>query len=142
MQTEWRVTTILTRCATCDTPLPDGVGRFNLPGGPFCGDCYDKPRKQAKTINIGGIDVPSKLLLEYASKVEMTRNAAQVGSRNNDPLVIMKALQERVVIHKKIFKIANINHDSTSKKAMKVRDALDKWLNENIFIEPQLDGLI
>ncbi len=132
------------KCKGCDRVLVNGVdGRFNVAGGPKCGDCYDKkPKKQPKTIDIGGYDIPSKLLLEYASKVEMTRNAAVVGIRQNDPLVVMKALNERVEIHKKIFKIAGYDHDDFGKEANKIRKALDEWLNENIFIEPQLDGLV
>lgn len=132
------------KCSICGNKINEGDGRFNLPGGVVkCMECYDKPTtKPSKFIKIAGFEIPSKMLLEYASKVEMTRNAASVGLRQNNPLLIMKALQVRVEIHKKICKITGYDHDDTSKKAMKVRDELEKWLNENTFNKPQENGLI
>ena len=54
----------------------------------------------------------------------------------------MKALENRVKIHKEIFKIAGIDHDSTEPRAMKIRDALEKWLEKNVMTKPQVKGLV
>lgn len=69
----------LVNCSLCGKDLFDGDGRMNLPQGIVkCIDCYDKvPEKKSKYIMIGGFKIPSKLLWDYADKVEQTRTLAR-----------------------------------------------------------------
>ena len=132
------------KCSICKKKIYDGDGRFNLPQGiTKCMDCYEKiPEKKSKYIMIAGFKIPSKLLWDYADKVEQTRKSAVMGSRMKRPDLITKALNDRVSIHKEICKITGYDHEDTSKKAMKVRNALDDWLNKNTFYDSQENGLI
>jgi len=131
----------ITKCSICSSNIPDGVGRFNLPDGVRCTDCVDVKVKQPKFTKIAGINVETVLLIKYVEKVDFTRQSARVSRGKNDPLLIMKALSDRVEIHKAIFKKVGIDHDSTSKKAMKIRDALEVWLEAHVIEKPHSSNL-
>ncbi len=133
------------KCSICHKTIEDGVGRFNFPSGTQCMECYDNPKKQKKEpkyVKIAGYKIPYKKLKLYAETVDYTRRAALMGQTRDDPLIVMKALENRVKIHKEIFKIAGIDHDSTEPKAMKIRNALEKWLERNIMTPSQVHGLV
>ncbi len=129
-------------CSICKKEIEDGVGRYNLPSGVECTKCHEKPKKKPKYVKIAGYKIPYKKLEEYVDVVEYTRRAALMGKTKDDPLIVMKALANRVKIHKEIFKIVGINHDSTEPKAKKIRDALEKWLEKNVMTKPQVNGLV
>jgi len=131
----------ISKCSICGCNLPDGVMRMNAPSGIRCMDCADKKVKQPKFTKIAGIDVETKLLLKYAEKVDYTRQASRIGSGKNDPILIMKALSDRVEIHKAIFKKVGVDHDSTSKKAMGIRKALEVWLEAHVIEKPHSSNL-
>jgi len=131
----------ITKCTICGSNIPEGVGRYNKPSGVCCTDCGQKKVKQPKFTDIGGIKVQTELLLKYAEKVELTRNAAKHGTGKNDPIFIMQALSDRVAIHKAIFKKVGIDHDSVSKKAMKIRKALEVWLEDHVIEKPHRSNL-
>ncbi len=116
---------------------------YNLPTGVKCNVCGDRRlQKKTKFTKIENLKVSTKLLEQYRDTVEMTRNAASKGLKKNDPIIVMEALQQRTIFHTKILKLAGLKHDDMTKKAMKIRKALDAWLEENILIGPQVDGLI
>ena len=129
-------------CSICHEKIEDGVGRFNLPTGTECMSCHEKPKKKPKYVKIAGYKIPSKLLEEYVEGVEYTRRAALMGQTKDDLLIVLKALENRVKIHKAIFKIAGYDHDSTEPEAMKIRDALATWLEKNVMTKPQVKRLV
>lgn len=133
------------KCSICHKVIKDGVGRFNLPTGTECMDCHENPKKakkEPKYVTLAGIKIPYKKLKLYAETVDYTRRAALMGQIEDDPLIVMKALENRVKIHKEIFKIAGIDHDSTEPKAMNIRNALDNWLEKNVMTKTQVKGLV
>lgn len=135
----------MTKCSICQCEIEDGVGRYNAPTGTECMKCYENPkkhRKDPKYVTLGGIKIPYKKLKEYAEIVDYTRRAALMGKTKDDPLIVMKALENRVKIHKQIFKIAGIDHNSTEPKAMKIRKDLEKWLEKNVMTPIQMKGLV
>lgn len=130
-------------CSICHKTIEDGIGRFNLPTGIECTKCHDiNPKKEPKYVNLADYKIPYKLLKEYAEIVDYTRRAALMGQTKDDPLIVMKALENRVNVHKKIFKITGHDHDSTEPEVMKIRDALEKWLEKNVMTKPQVKGLV
>ena len=129
-------------CTKCKCKIPDGEMRANYPTGTECIKCAEKPKKKPKFTNIAGYKIPTKKLEEYRDVVEYTRRAALRGQTNDEPMIVINALNNRVKIHKEIFAIAGIDHDSTSKKAMKIRDALDTWLEKNVMTPSQVKGLV
>ncbi len=129
-------------CTKCGINIYEGEGRFNFPSGTECSKCGDNPKKKPKFTDIAGYKISTKLLEEYRVVVEYTRRAALRGQTNDEPMIVMRALNNRVKIHKKIFKIAKINHDSTTPKAMKIRNALEEWLEKNVLVKPQVKGLV
>ena len=133
------------KCTICNKTIPEGTGRYNLPTGTECTDCHENPKKRKKEpkfVTLAGVKVPYKKLREYADVVDYTRRAALMGKTKDDPQIVMAALDNRVKIHKEIFKLVGIKHDSTSPKAMKIRDALEKWLEKNVMTKPQREGLV
>ena len=133
----------LLRFVTCHVVIQDGDGMYNLPTGIKCSTCGDRRlQKKKKLTEIADLKIPTKLLEQYRDQVELTRNCAEKGLKKNDPLIVMQALHDRTIFHTKILKLAGLKHDDMNKKAMKIRKALDAWLEENIFIKPQVDGLI
>ena len=131
-------------CSICNIEIEDGVGRFNTHNGVQCVDCYDKKKKEIKPryVKIAGYNIPTKLLEDYRDKVDFTRRSVTLAIGRDDPRIVMKALSDRVAIHKAIFKITGHDHDSTAKEPMRIRDALEKWLNENTIEKPQVNGLV
>lgn len=133
------------KCTICSVEIEIGTGRYNFPGGTECTDCHDNPnkrKKEPKYVKIAGHKIPYKMLEQYAEVVDYTRRAALIGQVKDDPQVIMQALQNRVEIHKKIFKITGHDHESMEPAAMKIRNALEKWLEKNVMTKPQAGGLV
>lgn len=129
-------------CSICNCKIEDGTGRFNLPTGTECIKCHEKPRKELKYVKLAGYNIPYKKLKEYAEIVDYTRRAALMGQTKDEPLIVMQALENRVRIHKEIFKITGHDHDSTKPEVMKIRKALENWLEKNTMTEPQVHGLV
>ena len=131
------------KCSICHKKIEDGVGRFNFPSGVECMECHDtNPKKKPKYVKLAGYKIPYKLLKEYAEIVDYTRRAALMGQTKDDPLIVVKALENRVNVHKKIFKITGHDHDSTEPEVMKIRNALENWLEKNVMTKPQVKGLV
>ena len=131
------------QCSICKKPIKEGTPRYNLPTGTECTDCHEnKPRKEPKYVKLGGYNIPYRKLKLYAETVDYTRRAALMGVTKDDPLIVFKALENRVKIHKEIFKITGHDHDSTEPKTMKIRKDLEKWLEKNVMTKPQVRGLV
>ena len=130
-------------CVKCKDKIYDGDGRFNYPTGQECTNCGDPTtKKKPKFTKIAGYNIPTKKLEEYRDVVEYTRRAAIMGRSRDDPLIVMRALENRVKIHKAIFKITGHDHDSTAKEPTRIRHALDEWLEKNVMTKPQKNGLV
>ncbi|MFI5416435.1 MAG: hypothetical protein ACHQW9_00080 [Nitrososphaerales archaeon] len=129
-------------CRTCGKTIKDGEGRINTAKGQECMKCYSKPKLVPLYTKIAGYNIPTKMLEEYRDKVEYTRHSAVMGKALDDPRWITRALEIRVQIHKKIFKITGHDHDSTEPKPMEIRKALEEWLESNIMTHVPEDSLL
>lgn len=132
----------MSKCSICKKEIVEGEGRFNTPDGVKCLDCYDKRKADPKYTKIAGHNIPTKLLREYAEKVEYTRHSAISAKARDKPELVLRALQDRVEIHKKIFKITGHDHDSVEPEARKIREGLERWLEKNTLLPTQEHGLI
>ncbi len=129
-------------CTICKKVIKIGTGRFNLLTGTECMECHEKPKKKPKYVKLAGYKIPYKKLEEYADVVDYTRRAALMGRTKDNPMIVIQALQNRVKIHKEIFKITGHDHDSMEPEPMKIRDALEKWLEKNVMTPTQMKGLV
>ena len=131
-------------CSICNIEIEDGVGRFNTPKGVQCMDCFDKKKREIKPryVKIAGYNIPTKLLEDYRDKVDFTRRSVTLAIGRDNPRIVMKALADRVDIHKAIFKITGYDHESLEDEPMRIRKELEKWLNENTIEKPQVNGLV
>ena len=129
-------------CVGCGKAIKDGEGRVNSSRGAECMKCYAKPKLVPVYTDIAGYKIPTKMLLEYRDKVEYTRHSAIMGQALDDPRWITRALENRVEIHKKIFKITGHDHDSAADIPMKIREALETWLEVNVITHVPAGSLL
>lgn len=151
-----------TKCTDCHCIIEDGEARANLPIGVKCSPCSDKyyesngklksfvydsiPDKRVtpkepdelKSVfkhgvtKIAGQLIPNTLLEDYKNHVDYLRRVCNSSLSLRDPLITMKALQEREKIHRKIFKVANLIYhadDNATKLSIEFNTALDKYIS-------------
>lgn len=129
-------------CKDCGKKIKDGEGRVNSAKGSQCMVCYEKPQLIPVYTKIAGYQIPTKILNDWKDASEYIRHSAIMGKALDNPIWITRALQARVDVHKKIFKITGHDHESTEPEPMKIRRALEKWLEENTMIHVPKGSLL
>jgi len=72
----------------------------------------------------------ASLIEEYRGKVKYLRRATTISIGRDDPLIVQRALQERIKLHKKIYEAIGIPYEknNASEESIKFNEALERFL--------------
>ena len=113
-------------CSTCGYKFVEDEPLYAVNGN-TCMPCYEN---KDITVNIGGHEIPQKLLSEYAAAVEAVRRWTVIAHSRTDPLILVRKEQNRIAAHRRIFEAAGIKYGDHHWDAP-FQTELAKWLDAN-----------
>ena len=125
-----------TTCSACGHEFAKGESRFAI-NGFTCIKCYEN---KDITVNIGGYEIPQKLLNEYAEAVGAVRRGAMIASSRANPSILFRRELARVAAHARIFAAAGLPYGDHRWEDNACQTELDKWLDTNTISHTQEAG--
>ena len=114
-------------CSACGHEFAKGESRFAI-NGFTCIKCYEN---KDITVNMGGYEIPQKLLHEYAEAVGAVRRGAMIAGSRANPSILFRRELARIAAHACIFEAAGLPYVDHHWKNNAFQAELTKWLDAN-----------
>ena len=93
-------------------------------------------KNTVETVTLAGHDVPKDYLDRYVESIEVLQRVSKISKTRPNPDMLFKALHNRTELHKAIFGICGLDHDSAAEAETAMRTAIDKYAEKDLAGKP------